>query len=71
MKTHSQSNNSNTLSQETKQLDKLGRLRKHFKAQIRISRSHGNYDFARYYKKELFKIDTERWDLSRQLEGLI
>ena len=70
MKTHPQSNTSKGLSQETKQLNKVGRLRKHFKARIRIARSKGNFDLVRFYKKELSKIDSERWNLVNQIGGL-
>jgi len=69
MKTHPQSNISRGLSQETKQLNKLGSLHKHFKTRKSFSQSIGNYDFVRYYKKELFKIDTERWELAKSIGG--
>ena len=57
--------------QESKQLNKLGSLRKHFKARIVISKSLGNYDFVRFYKKELYKIDAERWELAKSIGGLL
>ena len=57
--------------QESKQLNKLGSLRKHFKARIVISNSLGNDDFVRFYKKELCKIDTERWELAKSIGGLL
>ena len=71
MKTHPQSNTSKGLSQETKQLNKLGSLRKHFKARITTSKKLGNYDFVRFFKKELYKIDTERWELAKSIGGLL
>lgn len=56
--------------QESKELDKLNRLRKLFKKKIEVSRSRGENDFTRFYKMELSKIDSERLKVIIQIGGL-
>ena len=71
MKTHPQCNKPKGLYQESERLKKLSLLRKHFKTKIKVSRDLEQHDFVRFYKKELCKIDDERWSIINNHGGLI